>query len=92
MLTNNLTAPIIPDETIGNGTFTTTQNTKKNSLNYQNLSGTTTFNITTTEENTNRDALEDSNNNSDLFTTTISLPKTLNDGSAIENGTYAVAR
>jgi hypothetical protein len=34
--TNNLTAPTIPNEPIGNGTFTTISNTKKELINYEN--------------------------------------------------------
>ena len=88
--TNNLTAPTIPNEPIGNGTFTTISNTKKELINYENTAWTQTFNITTTIENTDRDALEDANSNIDLFTTTISLPKTMNDGSPIADNTYGV--
>ncbi len=90
--TNNLTAPTIPNESIGNGTFTTISNTKKELINYENTAWTQTFNITTTIENTDRDALEDTNNNIDLFTTTISLPKMLNDWSMIQDNTWAVVR
>lgn len=89
---NSLTPPTISNEPIWNGTFTTISNTKKELVNYENTAWTQTFNITANVENSNRDALEDSNNNIDLFTTTISLPKTLNDGSAIPDNTYGVVR
>lgn len=84
-----LTPPTIPNETIGNGTFQTTSNSKKTVSGYQNSSGTQTLNIITEEENSFRDAIEDTNTNNDLLYYKIALPKTLIGGTPIEIGTYA---
>ena len=80
----------IPNETICNGTFETVltgNGTLTNFICDQNA--TDVINISVPITNSNRDEINDGNNLIDLLHTQYSIPKILNDNSAIPTGTWA---
>lgn len=83
--------PIIPNETICNGNFEVINSgdgTLTNFICDQNFTDVLNINVPT--RNSNRDEINDGNSLIDLFHTQFSIPKLLNDNSAIPNGTWAI--
>ena len=84
-------APIIPNENSCNGIFESLQTLNGNQINFIcDQDGTTVFNINVSTISSNRDEINDGNNLIDLIHSQFSLPKLLNDNSAIPNGTWAI--